>query len=492
MDLGLYRERAESFIGDLDREHYLHFSGQKPDFEIEAIYDRYPGLFEREAVERLREVVDGAAQGDERRRAEYLFGFAVDGHLGQATKAEEARIAEREAALEVSINGDRIPYRQAPVIQANEPDPDRRAALEEARLERLEADLNPLHRAALERAHELSRELGWASYRDMYAELRGIDLEELARQTAAFVAATDPVYAELLDPELERTTGLRLGELRRSDLPRFFRAVDLDARFPEDRLVDSLVETMAGLGIEVESQPNVILDVEDRPQKTPRAFCCPVEVPDEVYLVVPRVGGRDDFGALFHEAGHTEHYANVDSGLSFEFRYLGDNSVTESFAFLVQGLTEDATWLERVLGVDDPAPVVAHARASRLVYLRRYSAKIAYELELHDVDADLGEMPGRYSSHLGDALRVPWPETSWLADVDGGFYAASYLRAWALETFWRKALREEFGDAWFERPEAGDWLKRLWREGQRLPADELLAETLGEKLDFAVLVPEFA
>jgi hypothetical protein len=392
----------------------------------------------------------------------------------------------------VSFNGKRIPYRQAPVVQANEADAERRAALEEARLERLETDLNPLHRAALERAHELSRELGWPSYRDMYSDLRGIDLEDLARQTGAFVAATDSTYAGVLDPELERTTGLRLGELRRSDLPRFFRAADLDGRFPDERLVDSLVETMTGLGIDVESQPNVVLDVEDRPQKTPRAFCCPVNVPDEVYLVVPRVGGRDDFGALFHEAGHTEHFAHVEPELPFEFRYLGDNSVTESFAFLIQGLTEDAIWLERVLGVDDPSPVVAHARASRLVYLRRYSAKIAYELELHAPGADLGEMPARYSSHLGEALRVPWPETSWLADVDGGFYAASYLRAWALETFWRKALREQFGDAWFERPEAGDWLKGLWREGQRLPADELLAETLGEQLDFAVLVPEFA
>ena len=87
--------------------------------------------------------------------------------------------------------------------------------------------------------------------------------------------------------------------------------------------------------------------------------------------------------------------------------------------------------------------------------IRRYAAKLAYELELHGPAADLGEMPARYSELLGGAVRVPWPQASWMADVDDGFYAACYLRAWALETHWRSALRERFGERWFSSPEAG-------------------------------------
>jgi hypothetical protein len=96
-------------------------------------------------------------------------------------------------------------------------------------------------------------------------------------------------------------------------------------------------------------------------------------------------------------------------------------------------------------------------------------------------------MPARYAELLGDAVRVPWPRASWLADVDDGFYAACYLRAWALETHWREALHERFGERWFLSPEAGEWLRGLWSHGQRLNADELLAETLGEELDFTRL-----
>jgi hypothetical protein len=99
-------------------------------------------------------------------------------------------------------------------------------------------------------------------------------------------------------------------------------------------------------------------------------------------------------------------------------------------------------------------------------------------------------MPGRYAEGQAEAVRVAWPEASWLADVDEGFYVACYLRAWALETHWRRALRERFGTTWFASPEAGEWLRSLWRGGQRLGADELLAETLGEELDFGVLAAE--
>ena len=39
---------------------------------------------------------------------------------------------------------------------------------------------------------------------------------------------------------------------------------------------------------------------------------------------------------------------------------------------------------------------------------------------------------------------------------------------------------------------AGEWLRELWRQGQRLAAEELLAETTGEELDFGVLAAELS
>jgi hypothetical protein len=492
MDLQGYRESAEEFIAELNTEFYRHYAGLTDDFEIEAIYVKHEELFTRPAVEDLREQAAAPAPGtDERRRRRMLLDFAIEGHLGQATKSLDAELARREAELSLELDGERIGYRESPVMQANEPDPARRAAIEEARLALTEQELNPLHREVIGCQHGLAQELGYPSYRDMCASLQGVDFDALHRQTEAFAAATEASYASVLEPELQRTLGIGLDQLRRSDLPRFFRAPETDASFPADRLTQSFVETARGLGIDIAAQPGVILDTEQRPKKSPRAFCAPVRAPGEVYLVIAPVGGRDDFAALFHEGGHTEHFANVDPALPFEFRQLGDNAITEAYAFLFQHLIEDPEWLRRRLGVEDDGALAAYARANRLVYLRRYTAKFAYELELHSAsDGELDPMADRYAELLSAAVRVDWPRQTFLADVDPGFYCAAYLRAWALETHLRGHLRKRFGPAWFEDPEAGATLRALWRDGQRLTPEEMLRELDGKRLDFTVLRDE--
>jgi hypothetical protein len=478
LELDRYRDRAESFMSAIDREHYLHFSGQKDDYEIEAIYEAHADLFSRDAVAGLRE-----------RGNRELLQFAVQGLIGQETKAEQAELARREASLEVDVDGQTMPFRQSAVAQAQEPDPERRALIERVRLDATERELNPLHVAAHERSAAIARELGWASVLELCEDLSGIDLAALEEQTEACSEQTDGGYESIVEPELERHLGMGFDQLRRSDLPAFFRAQDLDVSFPADRLIGALRTTLDGLGIDLDSQGNVVLDAEERPTKDPRAFCSPVRVPEEIYLVISPIGGRDDYEALLHEAGHTEHFAHVEPGMPFERRFLGDNSFTEAFAFLFQYLVENPAWLEDVLGTDAGA-AADYGVATDLIFHRRYAAKLAYERRLFAADARLDDMPDVYARRLSEAVHVDWPRESWISDVDPFFYSASYLRAWAVERSLRGELENRFGQRWFAEREAGDMLREIWRKGQRARAEELLEE-LGAPpvVDFGVLVP---
>jgi hypothetical protein len=489
-DIDTYAAEAESFVTAIDREYYLHFAGIKEEYEIAPIYERHAGLFERGVVEQLREGLAAAEPGDGERRRRYLLQLAVEGFIGEQTKAATTELAERESTLTITWSGGEEPYRQAAIVQANEPDSDRRFEIEQARNEVLGKELNPLYLEIHERAHQLAQDLGWGSYRAMFEELKAVGFEKLAAQTRAFMESTDAGYRDQAEPQLVAETGIGFDRLRRSDFPYFFRAKTHDSLFPSDRLVGALESTLDGLGFDLKNQPNITLDLEQRPNKSPRAFCSPVRVPNEVYLVIAPRGGRDDFAALFHEAGHTEHYANVDSGLPFEFRYLGDNSVTEGFAFLLEHLTENSIWLEFALGRPATDSYLEYVRASKLIFLRRYAGKLEYELALHTGQQPFSEMPGLYGRLLGEAAGVEWPEVSYLADVDDGFYVANYLRAWALETTLRRILEERFGPTWFSSSEAGELLRSIWREGQRLTADELLTELGGRPLDFDVMVGE--
>lgn len=493
MDLDAYRHSAETFLTELTAEHYRHYAGLQDTFELEPIYERHRDLFKRESIEALRDHdARASANDDQRRQARMLLDFAVEGYVGEATKAVEEELASTEAALTIDVAGERVGFREAPVLQANEPDSGRRAEIEAGLLAATEEQLGPFHRELIERQHASATELGWTSYVDMCEHCKGIDLKSLSEQAAAFTRNSDDGYPRVLEPELRRTLGIGMSELRRSDLPRFFRAAEQDRYFPAERLTQSFLDTMRGLGIDVSTQAGVTFDIGPRPNKSPRAFCSPVRVPDEVYLVVAPVGGRDDYAVLFHEGGHTEHFANVDRALPFEFRYLGDNSVTETYAFLMQHLVENPEWLARHLNIDDASELAAHARAYRLVYLRRYTGKIAYELELHGSESGGGwdALAGRYAELLGAALGIEWPRENFVSDVDPGFYSACYLRAWALETHLRSYLSERFGPSWFDTPEAGEVLRGLWRDGQRLDAEELLGELTGERLDFGVVLED--
>jgi hypothetical protein len=251
-------------------------------------------------------------------------------------------------------------------------------------------------------------------------------------------------------------------------------------------MVPALRATLRDLGIDLDGQENVHLDLEQRPAKSPRAFCAPIEVPGRVMLVISPIGGRDDWEALFHEAGHTEHYAFTSAELPMEAKRLGDMAVTEGWAMLLQHLVTEPAWLNRRLDVPRVEKLANEGAVSLLYFSRRYSAKLLYEIEFFQAD-DPASMRPRYAELLTDALKIPANPESYLADIDGSFYVTGYLRSWAFEAQLREFLRGEFGNEWFARADAGGLLRELWSLGQGPTADELLHDVTGARLEMAVV-----
>ena len=477
--LDAYREEADRFVAALDEEVYLHFAGLKDEFEIARIYERYADLTTLVACKRL-EVAAGGDAGTE------LWRFACEGYLGDLTREETETIARLEAALTTSVDGETLTFRMLRPAIANEQDRARRERLERARNDLAERELQPHHVTVAERVREGTGRLGFATYRELY-ERFGFPLEELRAQCERLLDVTEDLYVRTADRLFRERLGVTLEEAARWDVPRLFRAPDWDAGFPADRMLPALVGTLADLGIDLEAQENVHLDIDVRPKKSPRAFCAPIEVPARIVLVIRPIGGPEDWRALFHEAGHTEHFAHTSPDLSFEARRLGDNAVTEGWAALLEFLVNDPAWLARRLDFGRPHEFAADAAAVHLYLVRRYAAKLLYELELHG-GGELEAMRDRYVDLLREATKIEPFGGDFLADVDLGFYSSSYLRSWAFEAQLQLFLREEFGTSWFARRDAGSLLRELWTEGQRLTADEILHELTGGEIDLEAVV----
>ena len=474
-ELDAYRERADRFIATLDEEYYLHFAGLKETLEIEPIYDAFADLTTLDQAQSIGAAVNGSATIRE------LWRFACEGYLGQLTKELEEKLAMTEAGLKTTVDGEEIPFRNLKPAIMNEPDRGKRERLERVRNELVEEHMNPLYLEAHARTRTAVRELGAENYFELYKRF-GFDLETLADQCRRLLASTERLHEKVADKLFRDRVGMPLAEAERWDKDRMMRASTWDSGFPGDRMLPALRSSLHDLGVDLDAQENVHLDVENRPLKDPRAFCVPIEVPEKVMLVIKPTGGPDDWRALFHEAGHAEHFAHTSASLSVEDRRLGDNAVTEGWAMLLEHLTDEPGWLTKMLDFPRPHDYAQEGAAVLLYFVRRYCAKLLYEIEFHQAD-DPTALRSRYVELQSDALKITPAGEDYLWDMDGRFYVHAYLRAWGLEAQLRAFLRERFGTDWFTQRAAGSLVRELWSEGQRMNADELLREVTGESLE---------
>src|SRR4051812_43847106 len=323
---------------DLDEEYYLHFAGLKETLDVEEVYERYEELTRLETAQSLK----GAPTE--------LWRFACEGFLGNLTRDHQARVAKAEAELEATVDGETIPYRMLRVAMSNEADRDKRQRLEETRVRLLDEHLNPVYLDAVHVDREAVQKLEAPNYYELYKRF-GFKLDDIADECRELLDETEKLWEREGDKLFRARLGIGLDDARPWDVVRLFRAPELDQLYPNDKMLPALEHTLIDLGIDLRAQENVHLDLDARPSKSPRAFCAPIEVPGKVMLVIQPIGGKDDWEALFHEDGHTEHYANTDGELPMEARRLGDMAVTEGWAMLMQHLVTEPAWLNRRLDV---------------------------------------------------------------------------------------------------------------------------------------------
>jgi hypothetical protein len=349
-----------------------------------------------------------------------------------------------------------------------------------------------MRRARLEREQAMIAELGLADgYVATFTTLTGIDLDALAAQCEAFLRETEAMWEETARALFKARLGLGLGEPTRADALHLFRFGAFDHGFPARAMEPAVRRQVAEMGLSPDADGRVVYDTGEREGKRARAFCAPVRVPEEVYLVLRPHGGQQDWNTLLHELGHALHFANMRADLPTEARWMGDNSVTEGWAMLFDHLMHDRAWLGRYTELD-AKEVAAFRRAlgtSELHMLRRYCAKLLYELAVYRGDAPWEALPDLYVERLGKATSFQYPTADAFVDLDPRFYAARYLRAWQLQAVVTRTLVERFDEDWFRNPRTGRWMvDELFGPGQQERGDEVAARVTGAGLSFAPLV----
>jgi hypothetical protein len=479
--LKTYSEQFARFHAQLSEAYYRQLAGLQPELGLPAIYAEHANLFDRAALDALREAA--VADDEAGHEARELYRVALREYLSGAT-ADLTEELERAVSQAVVVwRGERIPYRQVWNRAADIANRAERNGLAASYLEAVEA-LNPLREERQARSVDAVRELGFADVPDMVSQTAGFDVQALAGEMRALLNDSETVYFAALRRNLAEID-IEQGDASEIDLEHVIRGAQWDRWFEARRMVPALTATLAGMGIDLAAQRNVMLDVEPRPTKSPRAFCAAPEVPGDVRLVIQPRGGWDDYAALMHEAGHAEHFAHVDPALPVAYRLAGDNSLTEGYGHLFERLTGDPEWLRGVLGMPQ-ADALAFADFSAFWYLRLLrwiAAELLYELYLHRTD-DVALVREQYAGMLSLSLGVRFSPATYLDHVDDGLYVARYARSVMVEGGLSAWLRANHGAAWWTNPAAGETLRRSWSRGQQWNAEDVLAHLGYDHLDW--------
>jgi hypothetical protein len=488
-----YEERLARYLFERSEEGRAVRVGEKETSEQAAIVERYRDLFSSGQLEVLRDAEEAAA-GDERELLYRLRKTCEAGIVAGELAAREDELENRILAARVHWQGEELPLRTAQAKLAVLPgygDRDELGSLANTESARFNDDRRELLAAGEALEAELSGEPD-AIARN--GEEKGISLRELERALDEAAHASAEVYDRLRRRWFDRLLGEEREDVPTSNHTSYLRRLSpLEGTYTKERAVEVCLATLNAIGLDMSALPGIRLDLDDRPQKSPRACVIASDPPNVVHLITRAQGGLHDYQAFLHEAGHALHYASVDPGLPYTFRRLSrDHALTEIYSYIVEAISREPAWHAEHFGLSDEE---AAENAEATVFLeallfRRYTAKLQFELDFWGRYADDGGTPGGYSERLTEATGIRYPAENYLSDMDSGFYSADYLRAWIRSAQLRRHLAAEVGEDWWRRPETGDRLRALWREGTR-PTSEEIAGRLGfEPFDTAPLLHE--
>ena len=298
--------------------------GEKEISEQAAIVARYADLFTREQLTALREAERGAGD-DERERLYRLRKTCEGGIVAQELAERDGRARERRARR----RGRRSRARRCPCARRRRGSPSCRDYADREELGDLHGDASAALQRRPARAASAQARRSRPSCRasptrsSATRRRRASRCAELAAALAAASAASArpssgcasagsngcsgpsaPTSAVVV-PRRRTCAGCRRSRrpTRRSARP------------------EVCLDTLQRARLRPRgASPNIRPDLDDRPQKTPRACVIASDPPSVVHLITRAQGGLHDYQAFLHEAGHALHYAGCDPTLPFTFR----------------------------------------------------------------------------------------------------------------------------------------------------------------------------
>lgn len=484
------RDRIDAFLTDRARLAHRHHLGASPGFALQALFRDYPELADPETFKRIDEAVraekthERFLPGLRRIRALLLEALATS----NAAPALEER-AQAEAAGQVLLAHEALPFRDAMAQLIASENRDRRALLEQATARFLRDEEGPFERA-IEAELDVVRRLGASDAAAFRKEVEGIDLDAWRAPAEQLLRATEDAYRDLLsyalrkiDPKLRVGGG---GSAQWHDLLHLSTTPWLRTDFGLSDVVSASEDWLLALGFNPNGGQRIEQDLASASNRALQPTTFVLRAPQQVALVLRPLGGMRDALGFLEALGQAQQVANLDADAPVDERRLGDGAVPQTHGLLFAHLLANEAWLKRHLRLGranarEGARVAAFLQLSQL---RHACAALELEAALR-ARGPSREVADEFADRMAAALLVSVPAAFAFHDRAVHPDPERRLRAFALEARLTRRLQERFDEDFFRNPGAGRELLDLFRRGQRDDAEAIAQAISGSPLDLA-------
>jgi hypothetical protein len=485
------RLSVKGVVEEIDRAHaelaqlsVRQFLGSPSTESALDVLEAHPLPLRPSTTEFLTKSIGSANDPTEAERLERVLFGCMDLAVAHETAALEDMVSFYMQRGFMHVGGEKIPAPEVVTWLQAQPDFAKREAMQKENSIFLKAIVNPMLMGILELTiRTVTEKFGFADYARYCEAKKRTSFSREAQVFGKYLEETRAEYMRRMAPWVQEVIGKPFSNLSRYHALYLVRIREFDDYFRPSELSDQLNRTFQGIGYDLHTRKDVILDTSRSASKNPNGICLGVKIPGNVHVVMRPVGGLIDIETLLHETGHAFFLSNFSDALPLEYRRLYRSpSLDEAFAFLFMNLIENTAWLTEIAGMQakEAEKLAGLNRTKRFCLIRRYIGKFLAEKDLHE-SKDIKD-PTHYCRYLENATGFIYEPQGYLIDMEPGFYALDYLHAWGGADVLAHHLEAEYGREWFKTREAGDFLRSIASLGRKNTLEEALMTFCGAEM----------
>lgn len=299
---------------------------------------------------------------------------------------------------------------------------------------------------------------------DLYQKIQDFKYEDYIQEAYEILRGSDDEYSNLFDYFATKYLDNKFNEIEKVDMNWMLLKMS-DSLVLENKDMINKINKVVGLNDF--SKRIVIKTNEQTVSDEIRGCCIPLKIPEDIQVILYYQNSVKFIFSYLHEIGHAMSFASIDRNSKIEDKYIYNEIMQESYAYLYENLVNCNPNFRSKIGLNFNEEEQLKLRFEELYVLRLLSCKYIFQKEFYGV-TEKEEIAERYCIIMREGLKIQVPKITYLIDANIGFPAAQFFIGKIISKKINTIFENAFGMEWFENEKAIQILKKTWKTGSKV------------------------